>query len=89
MPVEQLKEFLPVPVRRPRLPRCEHRVVTNMGWREAMHREGRGRYAEGDPDQCTRDAVVKVDGVPMCRRHAGQVVLDKWLSGKLVEKNGA
>lgn len=88
MPIEQLKRFVPIPVERPVLPRCEYDCTSNPDWREFMHSEpgrGRGKYAAGRVMQCTFDGVVKIDGTPYCRKHAGFIVLDKWLTGKLVE----
>lgn len=59
-------------------PQCEHAVnmAGQQQWREHMHQSGRRRYGEGRLDQCTRDAVVEIDGKPYCRLHGGQVVLD-------------
>ena len=90
-----IKLLRPLPNARvapPRLPRCEAAVdmaTAHMrDWRADAQRKGLGRYGEGRVDQCTRDAVVTLDGAPMCRRHAGQRVLDLYLSGELVRKEG-
>lgn len=88
MPVKRLKRFVPVPVERPKLERCEYDCTSNPDWREYVHRNpGRnnGKYASGRMMQCTFDGVVEIDGKPYCRKHAGFIALDKWLEGKLVE----
>lgn len=88
MTVEVLLRFGQTVLYKPELPRCEHSVSLYhhlLEWRQRAHREGRGRYGEGRVDQCTRDAVVRVDGVPLCRRHAGQVVLDQYIAGDLID----
>lgn len=72
------------------MPRCEASVdMTTQHmreWRAEMKLKKKGRYGEGRVDQCTRDALVELDGKPLCRRHAGQQVLDLYLSGELVRK---
>jgi len=93
--VKRLKRFVPVPVERVALPRCEYDCTSNLDWRERVHREGRSgvygpnsqtaRYMAGRLMQCTYDGVVEIDGVPLCRRHAGFVVLDKYLAGEIVD----
>ena len=55
---------------------CQHRVNShelfgNLEWRKQRYGE-RGN----DPEKCQHLAVVELDGVPMCRRHAGMVALD-------------
>lgn len=92
MPIKVLSAaFLtppPAPVIRTR---CNADVNMNSdygaGWRESMVKEGSGRYAGSSRvAQCTFNAVVEINGVPMCRRHAGQVVLGMYINGDLVEK---
>ena len=78
----------PVPVKRVR---CDADVNINSdygrGWREHKVEKGDKRYAGSSRvAQCTFNAVVEIDGVPMCRRHAGQVVLAMYVNGDLVEK---
>lgn len=87
MTVKRLKDWRkdPKPMPIPGNDRCEGKVSeTNWGWRRKMHAEGMGRYSEGAVDQCTRDAVVEIDGKKYCRLHGGHVVLDMYMDGKLV-----
>lgn len=82
MPVKRLKHFVPVPVERPKLDRCEYDCTSNPDWREHAHQNARnwknGRYATGRVMQCTFDG-----------KHAGFIALDRWIAGDLVEKNDA
>lgn len=71
--------------------RCNADVLMNSDyggrWREQAVKKGVRRYSRSERvAQCTFNAVVEVDGVPMCRRHAGQAALDKWIDGELIEK---
>ncbi len=71
--------------------RCQHSVVMADGfatrWRDDVVKRKVRSYAGSERvDQCTRHAVVELDGVPMCRRHAGQEVLNLYLAGDLVKR---
>lgn len=71
--------------------RCSH-TVQIVGewarkWRIDCHSRGIRRYSGTQrPDQCTHNAVLEVDGTPLCSRHAGILVIDKYLNGDLIEK---
>lgn len=93
MPIKVLSSsFLTPPSQPIKKVRCDADVTMNSDyggkWRESMVREGKGRYSgNARVEQCTFNAVVEINGVPMCRRHAGQVVLSMYVNGDLVEKN--
>ena len=56
-------------------------------WREQMVKKKIRRYSKSERVmQCIFNAVVEIDGVPMCRRHAGVVALNLWVNGLLIEK---
>lgn len=85
MTVRQLKAFPnkpPAPAPEPG-PRCEDTVNTysdhDLAWRK-------NRYGEAEPLRCTRQAVVEIGGVKLCRLHGGHKVLDMYIAGELVEK---
>lgn len=92
MPIKVLNSIFLTPTAQPVIKvRCDADVNMNSDygnqWREHMVKEGAGRYAGNSRvAQCTFNAVVEIDGTPMCRRHAGQVVLAKWINGELTEK---
>lgn len=44
----------------------------------------KNRYGEENWDKCSHLAVVELDGVLLCRRHAGERVLEQYLAGYLV-----
>ena len=69
---------------KPVTPRCQHKVQV-MGWHDERWRTGRYADRPGDWDQCTFPSVVIVNGRHYCRRHGGQVVLDLYLEGKIVD----
>ena len=48
-------------------------------------RKSRTNSKHWDPRQCQRPASVKVNGTPLCRLHAGALVLEMWLKGQLRE----
>lgn len=52
-------------------------------WRRDRYKKLRPTF---DPDRCQRESSIEINGKPYCRIHAGGLALDKWLSGKLVEK---
>lgn len=60
-------------------PRCSSTVQIVNGhdveWRKK-------RYGE-EYNRCTRPATVILDSIPLCRRHAGERVLEQYLDGKL------
>ena len=65
-------------------PLCAADVALTGQWQEDCrthwHAKGAARYRRLErPAQCTFPAVVELDGVPYCRRHAGQIVLDALL----------
>lgn len=69
---------------KPIRPVCQHDVKPETDhakhYRIEAHQKGLRRHALTDrPGQCTFAAVVTIDGVPMCRRHAGQLALDHLL----------
>lgn len=40
---------------------------------------------EYDPNRCQKPSTVEIDGKHYCRSHAGQIALEKWIVGDLVE----
>jgi hypothetical protein len=65
-------------------PICQANVQVIGDWAKQYRLEAHAkkvrRHALTDrPGQCTFAAVVELDGVPMCRRHAGMVALDHLL----------
>jgi len=65
-------------------PRCESTVQIvgdhAKSWRQ-------GRYGESWK-QCSRPSTVELNGVKLCRRHAGERLLDDMIEGKLNYKEG-
>jgi hypothetical protein len=66
-------------------PTCQHGVTLVGDWankfRADVFEKKSRRYRHIDRvDQCTFPAKVYVDGVPMCRRHAGHLALDYLLA---------
>lgn len=91
MPVKVLNGGFLTPPTPPSKVMCQADVKVTGAWQEQTraewHKKGVRRYRGTErPSQCTFDAVVEVDGLPMCRRHAGQVVLEKFIKGELAEK---
>ena len=92
MTVKVLKPFTnPVPfVPTPKRPQCEADVQLNglhdTEWRQDMHKKKIRSYGQGRFQQCTRMAVVEINGVPMCRIHGGNKVLDLYVSGEIVDR---
>lgn len=92
MSVKVLKPFTnPVPfVPTTKRPQCEADVRLNGShdteWRQDMHQKKIRSYGNGRFQQCTRQAVVEIDGIPMCRIHAGNKVLDQYVAGELVNR---
>lgn len=57
-------------------PRCEHKVhVAETDTLTKLHRVAKARRQGHDPAECGKVADFAMDGVPMCRAHAGQVAL--------------
>lgn len=81
--VKQLKPFPPkAPAPPPPSgPRC---VATVQTYSEHERRWRLQRYGE-ETFQCTREAVVEVQGKCYCRLHAGHLVLDMYIRGDLKE----
>lgn len=52
-------------------------------WRRDRYKKLRPHF---DPDQCQRESTMMIDGKPYCRIHAGQLALEKWMTGELVAK---
>ncbi|MER9176202.1 hypothetical protein NKH72_21740 [Mesorhizobium sp. M0955] len=52
-------------------------------WRRDRYKKLRPQF---DPDRCQRESTLDIEGKPYCRIHAGQLALDRWLSGELVVK---
>lgn len=46
-------------------------------------RKNRAANNEWSPHQCQRPASVEINGTPLCRLHAGSLVLEMWLKGQL------
>lgn len=60
------------------LPQCSVKVDDpphNAGWRVRNTQKRRPTY---DPERCQCVSAVKIDGRPLCKRHAGIVALE-WL----------
>lgn len=74
---------------KPKRPQCEADVQMvgdwAASWRTEMHAKRIRSYGEGRVSQCTCPSVVEIDGVPMCRKHAGYRVLDMYIDGKIVD----
>lgn len=77
--------FAPIPKR----PQCEADVQLNgrhdAEWRQDMHKKKLRSYGHGRFQQCTRPSVIEIDGVPTCRIHAGNKVLDTYVKGEIVD----
>lgn len=74
-------------------PRCQADVqmVGDWAWQwrtNAVEKRLRRYSGVERVTQCTHSATVEIDGVPMCRRHAGQLVLERYIKGDLVDKHG-
>lgn len=83
MTIQQLKRIPGQPETFVRTPRCEA-IVSKASTFEQEWREG--RYGPSpQPFQCVRPSVVRIDEKCYCRAHAGYLVLDMWIKGKLVE----
>lgn len=50
-----------------------------------LWRKSRTENQSWNIHQCQRPASVEVNGTPLCRMHAGALVLEMWLKGKLRE----
>lgn len=86
MKVKQLAAWPVTGQPQPR-PLCQHDVQMIGDWarscRQDFHDKKLRRYKHTDrPSQCTFLAVVEIDGVPLCRRHAGQIALDHLLASQ-------
>lgn len=79
------KRLKPLPGTPPRVatPRCEHKVQIQ-GWHDVKWRSNRYENLGGMWDDCTFPSYCEIDGHYYCRRHAGQIVLEQFLDGKLV-----
>lgn len=74
---------------KPPRPQCEADVQMVPGWHESwraeMHAKKIRSYGSGRVSQCTYPSVIEIDGVPMCRKHAGFKVLDMYVKGEIVD----
>lgn len=66
----------------PRTPRCQHNVQMNGDYSQSWRKN---RYGD-NWQKCTFPSVVEIDGKHYCRRHGGQIVLDKYIAGEIVDK---
>lgn len=53
-----------------------HELYAHKDWRKERYKKLRPDF---DPIRCQHLAVIEMDGIPMCRRHAGMVALDHML----------
>jgi hypothetical protein len=77
-PSGQLREGSPVNP----TPPCESTVQIVNGHDEEWRKK---RYGE-EWKPCTRTSTVILDHVHLCRRHAGERVLEQYLRGELIKK---
>jgi hypothetical protein len=56
---------------------CEAPVPTDESWNPAwlISRRERAVRKGYDPEKCTRGATIRIDGVPLCRQHAGSIAI--------------
>ncbi len=69
---------------------CQHSVQMigdwAKEWRENAVKTKVRRYKRVDRvDQCTHNAVVELDGKPLCRRHAGMMLLDELVRNSTID----
>lgn len=63
-------------------PQCEAPI----GERDGYNRLNKSWQKEGFvPTQCNKASTIEINGHHYCRQHAGQIALDWWANGKLVE----
>lgn len=62
-------------------PRCESTVQVVSDHDEQWRRN---RFGDEHWNQCTRHSVVALNGAYLCRRHAGERLLEDYLEGKLI-----
>jgi hypothetical protein len=85
--MSEVRQLRPPLKPRSRLPQCQHEVIDQLQRPEWRAR----RYSIGVDDklwQCRRESAVEVDGKPLCRIHAGLVLLDNALRAEPVDDIG-
>lgn len=55
----------------------------NKTWRSQRYSKLRPDF---DPAYCQRESSFMIDGKTYCRPHAGQITLNMWCEGELVQK---
>lgn len=91
MSIKRLRPIPGEPVEVRRTPRCEADTANQnefqANWRigRAQTEERYIRGSNGSKFQCVRPSVVKINRKHYCRLHAGHLVLNMYLEGKLIE----
>lgn len=76
MRVEELRPKHPPYVR---MPQCQASVPVDEHWNPSWiaKRRATAERRRYDPDKCTRGGTVRIDGVVLCRQHAGSIAIEE------------